>query len=411
MHGELQAITEPGKRFVALAEEHAADFSTRADRHDREGSFPFENIAALQKCGFMAAPVPEEFGGFGLSSAHDHMVGMNRLARGCASTAIAANMHLIAATIMARIWQNRESAPENTVNAVKAFLAAIGAGQLIGCAPNTEAGTDLFSPMSELTPVDGGYLLNGRKIFGTLSPAAQIMFSTARLRRPEGDVVVLCVVPKGTPGMDVKDDWDALGMRGSGSGDVVYTDVKLPETSTVIQGAWGVFGGERVDGAPEMMMPGGSLSACFLGIAEAAQAIAIEMAARRKGASQKRMADRSGIQQLIGENEVDLYAARAAVRHAGLSEDALRDGGMSAEGATQLMRDHQCMKRIVERNAIQIVDRAMTVSGGAGYLSNHPLSRLYRDVRAGPFMQPFGAYEVLEYLGKSALGIDPPLDR
>ena len=65
MDGELKPITEQGKRFVALAEEHAADFATRADQHDREGSFPFENFEAMKQSGFMPAPVPEEFGGLG----------------------------------------------------------------------------------------------------------------------------------------------------------------------------------------------------------------------------------------------------------------------------------------------------------------------------------------------------------
>lgn len=410
MDGELKAVTEPGKRFVTMAEEHTADFATRAEQHDREGSFPFENIQAMQKSGFLAGPVPEEFGGLGLASPHDHMVGMSRLARGCASTAIAANMHLVSAMIMARIWRGREQAAPSTATAVQAFLTAIGAGQLIACVPSTEPGTDLSSPMSEVTPVEGGYLLNGHKMFGTLSPAGQIMFSTARLKRDDGSYArVLCVIPRGTPGMEVRDNWDALGMRGSGSGDVVYSDCKLPTASVIVQGDWGVLGG---GGPSDTTNPGGSLSACFLGIAEAAQTIAIELAARRKGARQTRMADRSGIQQLIGENEVDLFAARAAVRHAGLTEDELRaSGDYSPEAAMLLMKEHQCMKRIVERNAIAIVDRAMTVSGGAGYLTGHSLSRLYRDVRAGPFMQPFGAYEVLEYLGKVTLGIDPPLDR
>jgi alkylation response protein AidB-like acyl-CoA dehydrogenase len=69
------------------------------------------------------------------------------------------------------------------------------------------------------------------------------------------------------------------------------------------------------------------------------------------------------------------------------------------------------MKWTVEHNAIAIVNRAMTVSGGAGFMSSHPLSRLYRDVRAGPFMQPVGEYEVMEFVGKLTLGIDPPIDR
>jgi alkylation response protein AidB-like acyl-CoA dehydrogenase len=69
------------------------------------------------------------------------------------------------------------------------------------------------------------------------------------------------------------------------------------------------------------------------------------------------------------------------------------------------------MKYVVNRKAIDIVDKAMIVCGGAAYMSKHPLARLYRDVRAGPFMQPFSPYEAFEYIGKIALGLDPQIDR
>jgi alkylation response protein AidB-like acyl-CoA dehydrogenase len=159
----------------------------------------------------------------------------------------------------------------------------------------------------------------------------------------------------------------------------------------------------------------GSLITCFLGIAEAARNLAIEMTGRRKGPKGKRLADRIPIQQLIAEIEVELMAARALVERCGRISDAYFDqypaGEAPPEAVFALMKEQQGMKLTLQRNAISIVDKSMTATGGSAYLAGSPFSRLYRDVRAGPFMQPFAPYEALEFIGKVTLDIDPQLDR
>ena len=71
------------------------------------------------------------------------------------------------------------------------------------------------------------------------------------------------------------------------------------------------------------------------------------------------------------------------------------------------MRDYQCAKWVVNQNAIAIVSRAMDVAGGGAFMAGNELTRLYRDVRAGPFMQPFTPSETHEYIGQVALGRYP----
>ena len=414
MRGELQPITEPGKRFVALAEEHAADFATRADQHDREGSFPFENFEAMKQSGFIAAPVPEELGGMGVTSIHDLGIGMSRLARGDGSTAIAVNMHLAAAWTMHRL-RSIELATGNIVQApiIEGLQRAIGAGQVIACVFGTEAGTVLSHPNTTVTSDGDGFALNGQKIFGTLSPIATLYFTTARMRGDDGtERTTLVMMGKGTPGVEIKDNWDALGMRASGSGDVVYTDVKLNRGNIIPGEALGSV----TPGGLEMAISGNvGLIGCFMGVAEAAAEMTVDTAKkRRKGPSNTLMAERQWMQHLVGEMMADLDTCRGMVGWAGQISDEYIDryprGDAPLDAALERMRQFQSAKYVVNRKAIDVVDKALTASGGAGYMSKHPLSRLYRDVRAGPFMQPYSPPEAIEFIGRVALDQDPEVN-
>ena len=86
---------------------------------------------------------------------------------------------------------------------------------------------------------------------------------------------------------------------------------------------------------------------------------------------------------------------------------SLDDDLPALEVAHACMRDYQCAKWIVNQNAIRIVSRAMDLCGGGAFMAGHELSRLYRDVRAGPFMQPFSPTEAHEYIGQIGLGLYP----
>jgi len=414
MDFELMPVTAPGARLVELAEQHARDFATRADQHDRQGTFPFENVDALRKSGVMAACVPEELGGLGVNSIHDYVLAINRLGRGDGSTAIAANMHIFRPWWMTRYWRAaKEGGDHRVVERLETLLRQIGAGEVIMCALISEAGTDLLHPLVEATRTKGGWQLNGRKIFGTMSPAANLMDVACRIRDHEGSPRrAIARVASGAPGMQIMNNWDALGMRGSGSHDVLFTDCFVAEADVLDTGPWGDW--SEVFVAANLVITLG-LVAAFLGIAETARDLIIEMVTtRRKTPSGRTLAERHAIQHTIAEIEVDLAGARAVLARTAAAADrffAAHDPcRIPMNELHQLMKDFQCTKLAVTRNAISIVDRALTASGGAGYLARSPLSRLYRDVRAGPFMQPLSPNEAFEYIGKVTLGLDPVLE-
>jgi hypothetical protein len=221
MNDTLRPRTDAGRKAVELAEQHASEVRARAAEHDRDGTFPYEAIDAMKASGFLTAGVPQEFGGGGVSSIYDLMVATNRLGRADGSLAIAVNMHFSVVLIVCRLLRGARERGEGAV-ALEEFLGALGSG-FIAMANATESGTDVRHPMTEVTRVEGGWRVDGHKTFGTLSPVADIMIVPARMRRDDGTYGSgTAIVFRGTPGQTILDNWDALGMRGSGSNDVVY---------------------------------------------------------------------------------------------------------------------------------------------------------------------------------------------
>ncbi len=160
MKFELQACTAPGQRMVELAEEHAADFATRAAEHDRENRFVAENFDLMKESGLLAAAAPEQFGGLGVESAHDITVAISRLARGCGSTAIAANMHIGAVWVVTRNWRQGIANGDTAASeGLGQFLPVLGRSQVLVSGAGTESGSAFVFPQTTATPVDGGYVI------------------------------------------------------------------------------------------------------------------------------------------------------------------------------------------------------------------------------------------------------------
>jgi L-evernosamine nitrososynthase len=401
---ELQAHTDSGAALVASAEKLSGEFAARAAEHDRDGTYPFEAIDALKAVGYFGAPIPEVLGGLGVTSAHDLVVASSRLARGDASVAIGVNMHLVAVLNMERRRQVAvATGAERRARAFGSSLAQIVNDGSVLAAAISERGQDITRPGTVATRTETGWRIDGRKVFCTMSPAATDLYVAVTYTDGEGvERYAYAMVPTDAPGVVVNDDWDALGMRASGSNSVALEGVELA--------ASGVRGGFRAgDPLPYMernLTAGLFHASASLGIAESADATARRgVAGRLNGDARPRMQ--------VADNAIDLAAARGVLHRAAALIDEHRAANPASDGTTAeleaLFAEAQAAKAFVNDAATRIVDRALALSGGAGYLSGSPLARAYRDVKAGSFMHPLGANRAYDYLGQVALGEAPAL--
>jgi alkylation response protein AidB-like acyl-CoA dehydrogenase len=389
---------------VAIAEELSEELAARAAEHDRDGTYPFEAIDALKAAGYFAAPIPAELGGLGVSCAHDLVVASSRLARGDASVAIGVNMHLVAVHNMERRRQVAvASGAERRARAFATSLAQIAHDGVVLAAAISERGQDLTRPGTVATRTEAGWRIDGRKLFCTMSPAATDLYVAVTYSDGEGsERYAYAMVPSDAPRVVVHDDWDALGMRASGSHSVSFEGVQLPESA--VRG--GFQAGDPLPYMERNLVAGLFHAAASLGIAESADAIARRgLAGRINGDARPRMQ--------VADNTVDLAAARGVLSRAAALIDEHRTANPATDGSAEqlgaLFAEAQAAKAFVNEAAVRIVDRALALSGGAGYINGSPLARAYRDVKAGSFMHPLGANRAYDYLARLALGEETAL--
>ena len=147
-------------------------------QHDKEGSYPFESIEALKAVQYFGAPIPEEFGGLGVTSVHDVVVASSRLARGDASVAIGVNMHLTVLMAIVRRWQvARAAGNERRTAAFGGFLEWVAEDGVVLAAAVSERSQDLTRPTTTAVRTESGWTIDGSKVFCTMSPAATVLYT------------------------------------------------------------------------------------------------------------------------------------------------------------------------------------------------------------------------------------------
>ena len=227
-----QFHTKREQRFLDLAATLADEFAPRAARYDEDASFPHENYARLRDSGYTILTIPEELGGLGASMLQ-RVKAQERLAQGCGATALAINMHFNAIGLLVDVW--RKFKDPN----VEAKLRQIAAGRLVcgGSASEPDNAIPVLRPRTTAKRVDGGWLVSGRKIFGTQSIALDLFFSeTIWIDNPQGETILTFLIPpRDTPGLTFKDDWHTMGMRSTASRSTELKDAFVPESAVMLQ--------------------------------------------------------------------------------------------------------------------------------------------------------------------------------
>jgi alkylation response protein AidB-like acyl-CoA dehydrogenase len=385
-----QCLTPRQSELVELAGRLADEFSERAGEHDRDGSFPFENYERMREEGFLGLTVPEELGGMG-AGLLDLILAQERLAAGDGSTALAVNMHVSPIGQLASLW--RVSGDERLAD----VLRRAADGRLVYASMSAEPGDPiLMNSTTTARPVDGGYRVTGKKIFGTESAVCTEFSTRALVDDPDdGPTVIFFRLPRDVEGMTVKETWDVMGMRATQSNDFELDDVFVPEEAVFHRYPANHFDGTMLKTVWGWAMP--TFGAVYLGIGAGAMMFAQELTHKMK------KADNPEVQHLFAEMEVLLETARAVLyRHAHEMETgALYTDLTVQEGMAKAV----LTKYVATNNACAIVDRAFHVVGGAGYFRRFPLERMYRDVRAGPIM-PYNNLEAHDLFGRTSLGIE-----
>jgi alkylation response protein AidB-like acyl-CoA dehydrogenase len=389
---------ERQRKFIQMAAAHAEDFKTRVAQHDRENSFPFENVAAMKASGYTSMPAPEELGGGG-ADVLDVVLAQERLAQGDLPTAIAINMHLFAVGWLADLWHLADKKDGR----LRSFLESIARDRLVVCGGlsdpkiNSAVGFGGLNDTSRRAEkVSGGYLVNGVAKFGTLSACADLLFQTAHYDDPQkGSLVLGFYLPANTPGIKIQKNWDTLSIRASSSNDTVWENVFVPDEAVRSRPARSWDTSMNVFSS---WMP--TLDACYLGLAQAARDWAINWTRERTQVPFDRPASHyPGNQFIAADMEIGLRAARAMLVQtaSGLTELSVR--------AEPPMMDIIACHQFVMESAVSVVDKAMRLVGGAALFRSGPLEQMYRDVRAGIIHQPFAGHDGLGWLGKLAFGI------
>ncbi|MCF7619765.1 acyl-CoA/acyl-ACP dehydrogenase [Bacillus sonorensis] len=358
----------------------ADEFAKTAAYYDEHALFPKEHIQQLRDSGYTALTVAERYGGEGISL-YDMLLFQERLAKGDGPTALSIGWHL---SVMGELAEGNSWDPDVFSMVSKESLK----GALVNRAASeaqTGSPTRGGRPGTNAVREGGGWIVNGRKIFTTMSPVLDYFLVTAWIE--EKQTIGVFLIHKDAEGLAIEETWDMIAMRGTGSHDLVLTDVRLDDSMLVE-----LLTGKRTENINGWLL---HIPAVYLGIAQAARDYAVHFANVYTPNSLKGpIKEVPAVQRHIGEIDLELMKARHFLYHvAEIYDDPKR--------RSQLTGELGAVKHAVTNAAINVVDKAMRVVGAKSLARTNPLQRYYRDVRAGLHNPPMDDATIAKLAGKA----------
>lgn len=344
--------------------------SENAIRIDNEGIFPRENLDLLASQGYMGAFLPKPYGlelNFRIFTSI-----VKEIAKACASTAWLYVAHCAAA---------HSFVSTASADLQKKYLPSIANGKLINLAQTENStGAGLSGIETTAKKVGNYYVLNGTKNFITAAHGADIFIIIAKNLESKDQFpknLSGFIVEKDTPGFKIGQKYESMGMRGIGWGEIILNECKIPEENILNDGVKAINSGGHVG---------------MLGAATIAFALAEAAYETCKNHIKQRLVSGQALGQKEGVKAIfsDIATTYEAMKH------------MIEYGIDALKRDSYPdllkVKNFVTENALNVIDKAMRLTGAHGYSKLLPLERYYRDARATLLH-----FQTLE-LGKNILG-------
>jgi alkylation response protein AidB-like acyl-CoA dehydrogenase len=383
------------ERALALVRELGPAFAERAPVYDRETRFPFDNYAELRQAGMLGLCIPERYGGMG-ASFQDYMHVSAELARFCPVTALTFNMHsqttlwtgILAddLELAADVRERHERIRTRLYRWILEDGALMSQPLSVGIARGATAGV-----ATTATPTEGGFHINGRKVFASLAGAADAYNFTCRV--PGEDGLRFLSVRSDNPGVRIVGEWDPLGMRGTDSRTLLFEDAFVEADDELLP-----VGGfdQLAERWPHVYL---TLTPTYIGLTRAVVDFVQGYLGSTPPPGIPARRDVPAKQWAWAEIQIAYERSRS------LWECAVAESGPDPT-PDQLRRAWAAAYTAME-TAPAVAALAIRACGGGSLMRNLPRAQHNRDARCGSVMLPWSAEVCLELLGRFGLYEEP----